>query len=84
MLCFVARGLLHKVWRDVVAESYACLFDVHPTCSMDESDVSPVILANIHMKRGGDLLVWFDKFCVAKRIQEGGVDGCMLLGLPTC
>ena len=38
--------------------------------SADECEDSAVGLANIHSKRGGDPL-WFDMFCVAKRIQEG-------------
>ena len=48
------RGLKHKPWREVAAESYACQFDDHPVCSDNESGASAVVLADTHFKRSGD------------------------------
>ena len=37
-------------------------------CSVDDSDVIDVVLADTHSKRGRGPLMWFDKFCVSRRI----------------
>ena len=39
-------------------------------CSANECEVSAAGLANVDLKQGGDPLMWFNKFCVAWRIQN--------------
>ena len=61
-----AHGSRCKTWREVAAESSACQYDDYTICSADDSDVRAVVLSDIDFP-----IMWSDKFCVAKRIQDG-------------